>query len=292
MTGLYDELAKEFPDEWGPASRLGSHASEFRKNFEAAFTEFVLQMPNNVSFGISPPTLNLLEGQRTLAIYFSRFNLTPGGADCYSKLILALKDSGSLSSSVFGSLNYDCLFEEAASLLGYGVDYSCITTRGGEIRVAKIHGSCNFVTPVLSQMDRAMLSASNIAYELGFDSLLPLGLETRVREALSSPTRPRLAVMSQISPGKEHWLAPAKIQEYRNTWREQTRAAEAMTIIGISHNQNDTHILETVRDLSVPVYYIGDDLNAAKWKTENPHITQVDEYFEPGLDKLRAALNA
>jgi hypothetical protein len=38
---------------------------------------------------------------------------SPGG-DSYSKLIVALKNSGSLSLSIFGSLNYDCLFEQAA----------------------------------------------------------------------------------------------------------------------------------------------------------------------------------
>lgn len=209
----------------GPASRFGFYASEFLRNFEAAFTGFVLLMPYNVSFGINPPTLTLLEGQQPLAIYFSRFNLVPNGRDCYSKLILALKNAGCLSSCIFGSLNYDYLFEQAVSHLLHGIGYSCRTSQADQIRMAKIHGSCNFVTPVLTQMDRGMLSGPNVPYEKGFDIFSPVGLETPLREALSSQTRPRLPVMSQISLGKGHWLAPAKIQEYRNAWREQARAA-------------------------------------------------------------------
>jgi len=285
MTELYDRLAVQFPDEWGPASRLARHADAFRTDFEAAFTEFVLQMPDTVSYGISPPTLNLLEGQRTLAIYFSQFTQDGDSEDSYSKLILALKKSGSLSSCVFGSLNYDCLFEQAAHMLGSGVDYSCSAMQATEVRVAKIHGSCNFVTPRLSQHDRALLSAPNVAYEKDFEPLHPIGLEARLRVALA-PTRAQLPVMSQISPGKEHLLAPVKIQEYRNSWRAQTLAAEDVVIIGVSHNQNDAHILETVRALSVPIYYIGDEANAAKWKKENHHVKWVHAFFEQGLEKL------
>jgi len=54
MKDLYDKLAEQFPDEWGPTSRLGSHADAFRRDFEKAFTDFVLQMPNNVSFWDQP----------------------------------------------------------------------------------------------------------------------------------------------------------------------------------------------------------------------------------------------
>jgi hypothetical protein len=288
MAGLYDRLAKEFPDEWGPLSRLGNHAAEFRADFEGAFTEFALRAPET-RLGISRRAIDSLEDLRTPAIYFCQFNFDPDGSDCYSKLILALKNFGSLSSCIFGSLNYDCLFEQAASILGHRIDYSCVSTRADEIRVAKIHGSCNFVMPV-TQTDRAQLASPNFGYEKEFDIIRPECLETCLQEALSSQTRPWLPVMSQISPGKENSLAPVKIQEYRNRWQEQVRAAEAMAIIGVSHNRNDTHILDTVRGRSVPIYYIGGCRDATNWKTENPRVTHVDQYFEPGLVKLLAAL--
>jgi hypothetical protein len=111
MRELYDKLADQFPEEWGPFGLLANHSDAFRENFEEAFTEFVLKMPRDRSMGYTPPTINLLEGQRKLAIYFSQFTLDHAGADCYSNLIRAVKKAGVLPLCTFGSLNYDCLME-------------------------------------------------------------------------------------------------------------------------------------------------------------------------------------
>ena len=65
-----------------------------------------------------------------------------------------------------------------------------------------------------------------------------------------------------------------------------------MAIVGASHNPNHTHILETVRAVSVPKYYIGDDVNAAKWKNEKPRLRPIHAYFEEGLEKFLVDLGA
>jgi len=62
MNGIYDELAKTFPAEWGAGTHLAVHASKFRENFEPTFSEEVL------TFGGGIPragSLTLLEKQRT-----------------------------------------------------------------------------------------------------------------------------------------------------------------------------------------------------------------------------------
>jgi hypothetical protein len=287
MRDLYDTLADQFPAAWGSGSPLATHATAFRKNFEEAFSEFVLGIPKDLSMSFFPPTLNLLERQRTLAIYFSQFRLDPAaGADCYTHLIRAIKNAGVLALCTFGSLNYDCLMEQAAHALGIPVDYSCTSDAPNQIRVAKIHGSCNFITPALSQHDRALLAAPHVRYEQEFECLSIVGLHAAVRAALSGVEALRLPIMSQISPGKEHLIAPVKIQEYRNRWCEQTLAADAVAIIGVSYNANDTHILDTITPVSVPIYYIGADEQARKWLTHNPHVDHVHKRFDDGLPIL------
>ena len=119
MHQLFDELARAFPREWGPGSTYEKYSDQFRKNFEQTFTEVVLGNDFQPS-----PALTLLEGQRPLALYFSRFVLNNTGADCYSKLLASLGAAGKISHAVFGSLNYECLFEQAAHDLLRMINYS------------------------------------------------------------------------------------------------------------------------------------------------------------------------
>jgi hypothetical protein len=53
-----------------------------------------------------------------MALYFSKFTPDGTGEDLYSRLLSALRGCGKLREAIFGSLNYDCIFEQAASRLG------------------------------------------------------------------------------------------------------------------------------------------------------------------------------
>ena len=63
-------------------------------------------------------------------------------------------------------------------------------------------------------------------------------------------------------------------------------AADAVAIIGVSYNANDTHILDTITSVSVPIYYISADEQAAKWLAHNPHVDHVHKRFDDGLPIL------
>ncbi len=79
---LYDELARYCPEEWGPKSPNHTHAQDFRDKFEETFSRVVLKIdvgPDLPPF--TPDSLTLLERQRTLALYFSRFYVKPDGSD-------------------------------------------------------------------------------------------------------------------------------------------------------------------------------------------------------------------
>jgi hypothetical protein len=89
-------LEERFPKEWVLGSRLGQYAPGLRQNFEK--TMFNEVCPRN-------PSINILEWQRNMALYFSSFTLDSTGKDLYSKLLSSLRDMGIMRKSIFGSLN-------------------------------------------------------------------------------------------------------------------------------------------------------------------------------------------
>jgi len=280
MDGLYDELAKLFP-EWGPGTLYAAHAKKFRENFEQTFSEEVLTFGGGIP---KADTLTLLEKQRPLALYFSRFVLNCG-LDYYSKLLSRLMDSGKISHCLFGSINYDCLFEQAAHKLGLRADYLCVDSES--VRVAKLHGSCNFVTERITQHGRAMLASPGLHYELKFDFLPPFNVEAALKEKLVGVQPAHFAVMSQVSPGKEDFLAQGKILEIRQKWVMAVSAASTVVIIGVSYNPNDTHIVETIRKTPAKILYIGGEEDFKAWKVANYNIEHLGRTFDEGFDFCR-----
>lgn len=284
MQHLYEELARSFPEKWGPGSSMDKHEEKFRQNFEEAFAEIVLRVGKD-NFGplITPPSLSILEAQCPLALYFSRFVLDSSGLDCYSKLLSRLKDSGKIPHCLFGSINYDCLFEQAALKLGLWSDYDCI--HGESAQVAKLHGSCNFITTELSGQ-RHMLAGQGVHYEVQLNFLPVVNLEATLRCKISGIQPAHLPVMSQVSPGKEDVLAPRRILEIRQKWAIAVSAAATVVIIGVSYNQNDTHIVEAIRKAPAKLLYIGDDESFKAWKAVNGNTEYISETFEKGFNLL------
>ena len=139
---LYDALARQFPKEWGVESQLGRSADEFRKDFEQTMDQQVLRYPS----------LSLLEWHRPVATFFARYRLDGSGDDLYSRLFAVLETKGLLKRLTLGPLNYECLLEQALMNLGLKVDYIIDNTFAADsIPLAKVHGSCNFVTLNLYQ---------------------------------------------------------------------------------------------------------------------------------------------
>ena len=170
MKHLYSRLAEEFPLLFGKNSVYAVHAERFKEDFEGTFADVVLKYARGGGFGPStPPTLILLEHQGTLARYFSRFILDSAGSDCYSKLLLALKKSGMIQQSIFGSLNYECLLEQSADGLDLTVDYWCDQNHPDVVSLAKIHGSCNFVTQRFDRHQQAYAAHAQTKHRCNTD---------------------------------------------------------------------------------------------------------------------------
>jgi hypothetical protein len=274
MDSLYTALATLSPKQWGVESPFAPHEDAFTKDFERTFGEVVLNPP------FEWPSLNILEVQIPVAAYFSQFILETGGLDCYSRVLSALNAAGKISNCFFSSLNYDCLLEQAAVQVGIAVDYSC--NHENSIRIAKLHGSCNLITDAATQNIRAQLATRGTHVELHADFINPTAnLRERVEAKIGGHQPAHFPVMSQISPRKEHFVSPARIEEIRNQWRKAVSTAKTTGIVGVKYNPNDSHIVQPIMESRASVIYIGDDASARSWKAEH-----VGQTFEDGLNRL------
>ena len=287
MRELYDELAKAFPKEWGVGSPLERYRDQFKNDFEQTYTEVVLKNTNE--YALPGPALSLLEGQKPLALYFSRFVLDGTRMDYYSKLLDALGRSGKIPYSVFGSLNYECLFEQAAGILDLRIDYEW-GNAVDSIRIAKLHGSCNFIAQI-DQRTRAILAGTNVHVEVPVNILSVENLEKELSEKLSGGRTVNLPIMSQVSHYKEQPLATGAIQRMRNGWNAGVRDAKIIAIIGVSFNSHDHHIIEQIENASGTVLYIGDEASFKMWRAVNRRVEHVGRRLEDGFPALLTRLS-
>jgi hypothetical protein len=281
-TELYGRLEERFLKEWGPGSRLGQYALGLRQNFEKTMFNEVCRWN---------PSINILEWQRKMALYFSSFGLDSTGEDLYSKLLSSLRDMGIIRKSIFGSLNYDCVLEQAAYELGLQVNYSCGETENNTLCILKVHGSCNFITEDIKQMRRYLTNAySHI--NCGMNCLRPVDVEKALEQRFSDSNASYYPVMSLYSFGKNSLVAGPRIQEIRNTWRQCVSSASVVAIIGVSPNCEDTHIWNPIKETSAAkLFYIGSQGHFESWAQGNSNFRFLAETFKEALESLLKDLN-
>jgi len=127
-------------------------------------------------------------------------------------------------------------------------------------------------------------------YERGIVHLAPIGLENELMEKMSGEEH--YPVMSQISPLKENVYAPVKMQAIRNKWNRAISTASTVVVIGVSHNPNDTHIIEAIETAPAQhLYYIGGNSDYSDWKTLKHGFQHLGQTFEEGFSRLLEVLN-
>jgi hypothetical protein len=164
---LFGELCREFPQTWGtlitPRERDAFREDPpFEKGME-------------ILWKASDERLQFL--LIDMAIYFARFSLTTPENE-YTRLLAAIGYE-QLPSTVFASLNYDCLFEYAAD---WKVRYVAQDAPLGSCVLLKPHGSCNFVaTMTKNVIDCAIINVDRF-YEGPLEAVHP----SRVAELYTS----------------------------------------------------------------------------------------------------------
>ena len=223
---LYDALATQYPSEWGSESDLGKKwAAQLREDFERTMFEEVLP---------KVPSLSLIEWHRSVATFFAKYGLDGSGRDNYSLLLSEFRTRDLLGGVTLGTLNYDCLLEQAMLKLGLPADYMLDNLPPkGSIPLAKIHGSCNFITPDLVSMRPYMTNANASSIECSFTALPAYDLEARLRERFSTHEPAFFPVLGLYSPDKPSIVAPTKLQSLRNILSKRIMRAAAIVLIGL-----------------------------------------------------------
>jgi len=282
--GVYDVLANRFPAVWGPQSRLARYAAGLRQDFEKTMFEDVCRWE---------PSLNILEWHRPMAMFFAGFRPDGTGQDLYSRLLAFLLEQRLLRASVFGSLNYDCIFERAALRLGLRPIFGLDGSDGNAVRVLKIHGSSTFVTEDIER-GRAYLTNAGSHLECKLEAISPSDdLVGTLERLFGSPGPYHYPVISLYAPGKDSLVCGVKIQEIRNAWADTVRVASAVAVVGARANPNDTHVWEPIRQTAATkLLYLGGAADFPLWKSANDRFELVGTRFDEAFDSLCGGLES
>jgi hypothetical protein len=269
------------------------YASRYREDFEKAFTELDLRRVPDRPPGVrGADGLTALEAQTPLAVFFSQFRLDGSRKDLYSRLIRYLHNADLLKCCLFSTLNYECLFEQAAQTVGLRVDYlleaaaarlrptAADVWRGASntIYVAKLHGSCNFYTRNSQSLRALLSSATGVEVKISHADVW-----TPLEERAASE---RLSIMTQTSPDRDNFLSPANMFQIRQLWELAIRQASLIVIIGVAPREYDTHILTPLSAARGTIAYIGGAKDGHSWLRCNPNVRPLGRTFENGFRRL------
>jgi hypothetical protein len=283
MPELFDELARHVPFEWGVKGWLHPYADGFRRDFEGTFAATVQRLPKP---GWTPHhhVLEQLTVTWSIAEYFARFTINAGLTDYYSRLLTELEAHRLIKQTLFCTLNYDCLLEQAAALSGLQVDYGCTRKGASFLRVAKLHGSCNFVTHPVANHAFSSLWPGQVL-DIGFAHLPVTDLPNALLKARANLGFNRaFPVLALMSPGKEHLITPTPMRAMRALWQSEVMQATELFIIGVGFNERDSHIIEPVRQLAIPIWYIGG--HHERWRDVNAHCRFIGPRFEDAFTAI------
>ena len=284
--GLYKALATHYPNEWGSQSQLEKWADKFRDDFEQTMSNEVLPRL---------PPLCLLEWHRPVALFFAKYRLDGSGRDLYSRLLAKLKTRGLLERVTLGSLNYDCLLEQAMAELGLSTDYMLDDAHpAGSIPLAKIHGSSNFVTADLSSSWQALLTRPGSSVESPFTALPIAGLEDALLRKFSTYNPAVFPVLGMYSQNKPSIVAQAKLYKLRNILEQKIIGAKALMLIGLRPTPGrDLHLWDPVeRSTASKIGYIGGTDDYVILKNRQVRAIHLAETFEEGFTGIPSILSS
>jgi hypothetical protein len=219
--GLYEELKKDFSETWGKLDPYFD--SQFNINFE----EGIQTMFSDGDYSIEFQRL-----MRDLAEYFCKFRAEED-SNLYVRLLKGLEDDA--NNTIFSTLNYDLLFEDALKQNGLNPNYCLGSSKG--IIFLKLHGSCNFVPPWLRFYNVALTG----------DNIIKANMRSVDRDNVISfchSGRSDYPIMCMYMKEKPTQVGGNEIKAIQAKWAEYVRNAEKLLIIGVRPFMDDSHIWE------------------------------------------------
>ena len=269
---LYDLLANEFTDIWGlpEVDELFPRLDSGGRDFELGMAQ--LMEPRQ---GPQDPGHDLAPLLRTFGELFTRY-MPPDTGDPYTALLELMVENDALDRTLFASLNYDCLFEEAAHRLGLSVTYSLIPStepeldwdhrrhrspaRGKVVRIWKLHGSCNFFA------GGTQTFAGNSFYGGIGGMSPPLACDSLdVARRRYTPTHLGLEIdfpaIAVYAPSKPYSMSARRFFPYLKAWDIAVRLARRVIVIGVAAPSErsiriDKHIWNPIIETAATVYLV------------------------------------
>jgi len=225
--------------------------------------------------------------------YFVEFEPAYRKESRYAELLLFLTSKGLLfPTCVFGSLNYECVLEIAASRLGIGIVFAPTPPRSDALWIIKPHGSCNFLPASEPQGSGNVFKVHGTAQiwvgPVAAKTIDAARLRYRTGRYFLNP------VMSLFAPGKLTPSARDLIQAIRDHWRDWVLSSDYVAVIGSRPNLADGHVWDPIVDSAAQVWYLSgieDDYNEFSRRLGS-RLHNLGRYFDDaGLNALTMAIS-
>jgi hypothetical protein len=221
-----------------------------------------------------------------MARAFAAFKPPSDGSDLYTLLLRSLIANRVLGQTVFASLNYECVLDQAAWNLGLPVSYTSRGRQKGAVVVLKPHGSCNLLPDTGTNVFEDIRFSNVGHYFEGPVAPVPLARIEQLEHGSLPPA------MSLYAPGKHTPVAHEWVARVRDEWRKAAIGSYAIAVIGVRPIWDDTHIWQPIIESKAHVWYVGGDADhqtLVARVTRSEHLGRTfDEAISPLGQRLKA----
>ena len=274
---LFKELRKKYPRTWG--NFPWEYAGPLSRNFEIGMQQIWQKRLNEVQ-------KLMIE----MACYFSEFNPSDDGSDCYSQIASKIAKEKLVKKIAFATLNYECILDIALCRSGLKIGYYHDPIPEDTIMIWKLHGACNLL-PVLGLVNGTPTStvvggtivAKNIYEGPVYAYDLPEVRNRYIKENFSLPP-----AMCVYMPGKPTQSAGEAINNMRNQWANWMLQSDVVFVIGVRPNLGERYVWQPIIDSRAIVWYVGgrdgeyDDLQ----KYLNYRLIYIKPTFSEAIDEI------
>jgi hypothetical protein len=233
---------------------------------------------------------DMLDLLNDMGRYFIQFEPVIGQPTQYAHLLFMLRSRNLLSSCAFASINYECIFEIAATRLGLSLSYGPRVKGQDVVWIMKPHGSSNFLPANEPHGSRNVIKVhgSGQIYDAQIVARPIEAARQRYAESYFLPP-----VMSLFKPGKLTPSARSFIDRIRSQWREYVLGSDYVAVIGSRPNLADGHLWDPILESNAHVWYLsGTEPDYGEFSRRlDGRLHHLGRFFDDaGMDALAGAI--
>lgn len=271
---LFEVLCRLYPISWGQIPE--KFKTLFNNNFEEGMAEVIDKGYATVG--------NLMQ---SMGIFFSYFHLTEDCDNLYIDFLEQLKSKGICEDVLISTINYECLIEKAANLVGLRISYFN-SSNNNELSLWKIHGSCNFKLIGIEATRGVIINSQHVSFDGNIQALNPGDVKKEFEG--NTAFHPSMCLFAKDKPIT---IAPSIISGKQEEWSTIAEEAEVICIIGVRPNTEDSHIWDAISECKGKFLFIGnlDDYNSYtstyRMSKDNLYLgNRWNEAFDEAINQL------